>query len=294
MAVFAAPVAGAGVPIKINAYGIHYGGQIVYRYQVENNSNSIIDLVDLGLNFPGKELPGKPWDLNPAYSDIPVPLDAAFCKPFVAMDCTIAVFQFDYMPEPKTVITMMGIEANLIPPPKVFSEAHFIKPGSFSSVAELTISPAYQSPGYLTASGKVFLFDSNTKNPDGSIVTSVEIPFTKVDVTPPTLSITLSPSTIWPPNDKLVPITATITVKDDYDPQPEIKLESITSSEALTADDIQGIQLGTDDRQFSLIAKRAGTNPAGRIYTITYSATDASGNKSTASATVTVPHDQEK
>jgi hypothetical protein len=43
-----------------------------------------------------------------------------------------------------------------------------------------------------------------------------------------------------------------------------------------------------------LAAKRAGNNPAGRIYTVTYSATDASGNKATASATVIVPHDQGK
>jgi len=294
MAIFSASQARAGVPIKINAWGIHYGGQIVYRYQVENNSASIIDQVSLGLNALGKELPGKPWSLNPDYSDVPVPLDAAHCKPFYGMDCTIAVFQFDYMPEPKTNIDMEGIENTMTPPPKVFSTAHFIYPDTLSSVAELTVPSAYQSPGYLTASGRVLLFDENTKNPDGSIITDVEIPFTKVDVTPPTLTVTLNPATLWPPNDKLVPITATITVNDDYAPEPEIKLESITASETLGANDIQNAQFGTDDRNFSLGAKRAGTNLAGRIYTVTYSATDGSGNKATASATVTVPHDQGK
>ena len=59
-------------------------------------------------------------------------------------------------------------------------------------------------------------------------------------------------------------------------------------------EDAKDVTLGTDDRQFQLRAKRAGTKPAGRIYTITYSATDGSGNKATASATVTVPHDQGK
>jgi hypothetical protein len=104
----------------------------------------------------------------------------------------------------------------------------------------------------------------------------------------------LTPATLWPPNDKLVPVTATITVKDDYDPEPEIKLESITANELLDAHDIQDAQFVTDDRSFSLAAKRAGNNMAGRIYTVTYSATDASGNKATASAIVTVPHDQGK
>jgi hypothetical protein len=294
IAVCTAPAVSAGVPIKINAWGIHHGGQIVYRYQIENNSASTIYQADIGLNSPGKELPGLPWSLNPDYSDVPVPLDAAYCKPFYAMDCTIAVFQFDYMPEPKTNIMMQSLESSMKPPPKVLSGAAYIRPGALSTIAELYIAPAYQSPGYLTAYGEVYLLDNNTKNPDGTIVTSVEIPFTKLDVTPPVLSIALSPATIWPPNNKAMPVTATITVTDDYDPEPEIKLESITASEPLAANDIQGAQLGTDDRSFSLMATRAGNNLAGRVYTVTYSATDASGNKATASATVAVPHDQGK
>ena len=49
-----------------------------------------------------------------------------------------------------------------------------------------------------------------------------------------------------------------------------------------------GAQPGTDSRKFLLRAER------GMVYTVTYSATDGSGNKSTASATVTVPHDQDE
>jgi len=120
----------------------------------------------------------------------------------------------------------------------------------------------------------------------------VSYPMQLIDQAPPTLSVTLTPATLWPPNNKMVSVNATITVKDDYDPEPEIKLESITASETLAANDIQNAQLGTDDRQFSLAAEREGTNLAGRIYTITYSATDASGNKTTASATAIVPHNQ--
>ncbi len=294
MAIFAVPEANAGVPIKINAWGIHYGGQVVYRYQIENNSASIIDQVSLGLNSPGKELPGKPWSLNPAYSDIPVPLDAAHCMPFYGMDCTINVFQFDYMDEPKAHINMRGVENNLIPPPKNFSGAEHIRPGALSSVAEITIPPTYQSPGYLTSFGKVWLLDNNTRNPDGTIVTSVEIPFTKVDVTPPVLSIVLTPSVMASAQrEKLVPISALITVRDDYDPAPEIKLVSITANEVLEAEDVRGAAIGTDDRSFSLRAEHGEKSRTGRIYTVTYSATDASGNTATASATVTVPREQE-
>jgi len=283
-------VAEAGVPIKINAYGIHQNGQITYRYQIENNSSSIIYQADLGLDSPGKELPGLPWSKNPKYSDIPVPLDAAHCKPFYGMVCAITVFQFDYMPEPKTNITMDSLENHIVPPPKIFSGANNINPGNLSSIAELYIPKAYQSIGYLTSYGKVYLLDNNTRGPDGKVITSAEIPFTLTDTTPPTLNVTLSPTTLWQPNNIPVKVVATINTKDDFDPEPEIKLESITSNENLDAGDIQDAMLQTDDRSFSLAAKNTANNITGRTYTVTYSATDASGNKAAVSTTVAVPN----
>jgi len=45
------------------------------------------------------------------------------------------------------------------------------------------------------------------------------------------------------------------------------------------------------DGQLFLRAERSG-NSDGRVYTITYEATDASGNSTTATATVEVPHNQ--
>ena len=41
----------------------------------------------------------------------------------------------------------------------------------------------------------------------------------------------------------------------------------------------------------SMIVRGVGSN-GGRVYTVTYEATDAAGNSSEASATVTVPHDE--
>ena len=153
--------------------------------------------------------------------------------------------------------------------------------------------------------GAAFFYDKNKRgyltghysyaeDDAAGIYRVVSYPMELIDKTPPTLTVTLTPATLWPPNSKLMPIAATITVQDDYDPESEIKLESITASETLAGEDIQDAQFSTDDRSFSLAAKRDGDNQAGRIYTATYSATDASGNKSTASATVTVPHDQGK
>jgi endo-1,4-beta-xylanase len=58
-----------------------------------------------------------------------------------------------------------------------------------------------------------------------------------------------------------------------------------------TAGDIQGWTAGTDDRTGQLRAERAGGG-TGRVYTFTYQATDAAGNRVTAICTVTVPHNR--
>jgi len=120
------------------------------------------------------------------------------------------------------------------------------------------------------------------------------------DTTPPTLSVSLSPNVLWPPNHKLVMVTATIVARDICDPSPRVELLSITSNEpddglgdGDTPNDIQGAAFGTDDRSFFLRAERSGTG-TGRTYVVTYRATDASGNSRLATAQVRVPHDQGK
>lgn len=142
---------------------------------------------------------------------------------------------------------------------------------------------------YLTGSFKVSYWDSN-KNELKNVWGPIEI----VDTTPPALTVALSPSKLWPPNGKMMPVTATITVKDDYDPNPVVKLLSITCNEPMDKDDIQGAQPYTDVRQFKLKAGREGKSKTGRTYTVSYFANDASGNQTVASATVTVPHDEKE
>jgi pimeloyl-ACP methyl ester carboxylesterase len=116
------------------------------------------------------------------------------------------------------------------------------------------------------------------------------------DATAPTLSVALSPNVLWPPNHEMVKIAASIDMVDGCDDKSDVKLVSITSNEpddgmgdGDTGDDIQGAEFGTDDREFWLRAERQGGG-TGRIYTVTYEATDASGNAAKATTEVTVPH----
>jgi hypothetical protein len=113
-----------------------------------------------------------------------------------------------------------------------------------------------------------------------------------VDTTPPEITVSVTPDSLWPPNHKYVKVEATVTAQDAVDPSPTITLVSLTSNEpdngkgdGNTVNDI----VITDDYTFEFRAERSG-NGVGRVYTITYQATDASGNSAQASTTVTVKH----
>jgi K319-like protein/FG-GAP repeat protein len=115
------------------------------------------------------------------------------------------------------------------------------------------------------------------------------------DTTPPALTVTVDPALLWPPNHTLVPIAADVNAVDVCDPTPSIALVSIVANEpddgtgdGETVGDIQEASPGSDDRAFLLRAERSGGG-SGRTYDITYTATDGSGNPTTASASVTVP-----
>lgn len=121
---------------------------------------------------------------------------------------------------------------------------------------------------------------------------SANVTVTVVDTRPPKITATATPSILWPPNHKYVEVKTNVTAYDICDPSPKITLMSITSNEAdnakgdgNTANDIVIV----NDFTFNLRAERSGTG-SGRIYTITYKATDASGNYAMVSVTVEVPH----
>jgi hypothetical protein len=121
-----------------------------------------------------------------------------------------------------------------------------------------------------------------------------------IDTTAPALNVELDKSSLWSPNHKLVDIVATIQADDDLSGLDSVVLTSITSNEldydpSLVDDDvendIQEAAIGENDTNFLLRSERSGKG-TGRVYTITYTATDEAGNQATATAIVEVPHDK--
>jgi hypothetical protein len=118
------------------------------------------------------------------------------------------------------------------------------------------------------------------------------------DTTPPVVTCSASPPSLWPPNHKLVNVTATVHVADAGSGPAGLTLVGATSSEpdngtgdGDTTGDIAGWTIGTADTAGQLRAERSGNGP-GRVYTLTYRGRDAAGNTATCAAKVTVPHDQ--
>ena len=110
------------------------------------------------------------------------------------------------------------------------------------------------------------------------------------DTTPPELTVAVSPDRLWPPNHRLVTVRATVTATDATDPDPTVELVSVTSSEpdaGTRGGDRSGDIVIVDERTFRLRAERSPRGD-GRVYTITYRATDVSGNSALASAEVRV------
>jgi uncharacterized repeat protein (TIGR01451 family) len=158
--------------------------------------------------------------------------------------------------------------------------------------------PLDACPGDFPEAAASIAFRDFAGNPLSS---SASVPLQILDVAGPELTVSPSPAILWSPDHKFVNITVALTVQDNCDPNPTIMLVSVTSNEPETGflgsgdkgPDIQGAALGTDDRAFALRAERGtGQGSTGRVYTITYRATDTSGNASDATATVTVPTDE--
>lgn len=108
------------------------------------------------------------------------------------------------------------------------------------------------------------------------------------DTASPTItSVSVTPNTLWPPNKKMVPVTVSVTANDNAG-VVATKIISISSNEPGSGQ----FQI-TGDRTAQVQADRNGKG-SGRIYTITVECKDAAGNAATATAIVSVPHDQGK
>jgi hypothetical protein len=100
-------------------------------------------------------------------------------------------------------------------------------------------------------------------------------------------------SSLWPPNNKMVPVSITANVSSDGPVTLTAQVSCNEPAKRGTDWTEPVINQATGVILLSLRATRAGSG-TGRVYTITIKATDANGNFATETVTIVVPHDQGK
>jgi hypothetical protein len=294
-------------PLRVQVYGTHEGPNIVYHYRVINNTDisisnfvigSIIDSAT-GEEIPQLERRPAGWSygrqletgteilLAPTSTTQPPYWTAEFYSQQEHSSNYYLEWRIAPNGQPYVVPVGQSLAGFSVSVPLVdnrLSPHEYYNAGQIVDPTKPDIGP--DDDRYLRSS-----FKMSYAVPKALELQTVRGQLEIADTTAPTLSVTLTPATLWPPNGKMVTVNATINVHDDYDPNHKTYLVSITANEPLDVDDIQGAEPRADVRQFQLKAKRDGNNLAGRIYTVTYYARDASGNDVLTRATVTVPHD---
>jgi hypothetical protein len=125
-----------------------------------------------------------------------------------------------------------------------------------------------------------------TSNQSGYMLVDVDDVYVD-DTVPPTITnASANPSIIWPVNKKMVNVAINYNATDNSNEAVVCHISSITSNEPINSSDYSIV----DAHHVKLRADRLG-NGTGRIYTITITCMDASGNTSNQDVTVTVPHD---
>jgi hypothetical protein len=269
--------AAAGKPIvsepppaaTVDVFAQHSGGKINYQYRVVNNSQHDIAAVSIGLDNQNDSNPNN--DTYELY-ELPSGWNLKFGIPSTSSNSPTGWHVSVTRPEdsPTLALTWEPLNENM---PRLLAG---------QTLTKMSIAVDKADTQYLT-SHALITYTKNTAE-------SISVPIKGLDNTPPSFTVKLNPNILQSPDNRQVPVKASFTIKDDYDRKPEIKLESITANEPVEPDDISDASVGLDDRYILLRTSHKGD--ADRIYTVTYSATDASGNQALASATVTVPRAQ--
>ena len=118
-----------------------------------------------------------------------------------------------------------------------------------------------------------------------------------LDTTPPVVTVAATPTTLWPPSGKMVPVTVSGTITD-----LESGVKASTAAYVVTDEYGQVHPSGSVDLQpdgsysftIQLRASRRGTDLNGRRYVVTVTANNGAGAPGSATIAVIVPHDRRR
>ncbi len=175
-------------------------------------------------------------------------------------------------------------------------------PGECGAVVTYTAPPSGEACGTVTcapASGSFFPVGVTTVTCTSTVGPACSFSVTVNDMEGPV--ITTEDATMWPPNHKYVTFNVAdlvTSVSDNCDEDlgfGSVVITGVSSDEPDNGggdgNTINDIVIANDCKSVQLRSERQSAGN-GRVYTITFKVTDESGNVSTVTAKVTVPHSQ--
>jgi Bacterial Ig domain/Right handed beta helix region len=161
--------------------------------------------------------------------------------------------------------------------------------GAHGAVANNGSSVSYTpNANFIGTDTFTYMVDDGHGHTDTATVT-----VTIVDTTAPTLAVTTTASSLWPPNHQMENVGLTVNASDNGGGAPVIQVAVFSDEDDLApgsgnfSPDALNIAPGT----LRLRSERSGSGN-GRVYLIVVTATDASNNASHACAAVVVPQSQ--
>lgn len=156
-----------------------------------------------------------------------------------------------------------------------FDDYRWKVPCILSDSVKIKISDAYDS----------FYDDQNLKS------------FSITDASAPSITISLDKENIWPPDNQMIDIGFNYEISDNCDPNPRVFIK-VTSDEPVISvgesdpASVPDARITADGR--ILVRAKRSENGDGRVYVITVSSTDASGNTAASGAAVKVNISKDK
>ncbi len=238
--------------VRIRVHAEHAAGRVVYHYQIENRGRADLRQVILGCDCRPVE-----HVMTPLLETVPI--GAQYGDPdYVDGEPTLPV---EYIRTPP------GWQVHAYRPPG--ADRYWLE---WHAVGARGLAPGQVAKGFSVAlprADRAFLIGRYTV-PERNGVGVLE----PLDATPPRLALRLDEVAPLSPGET-VRVRVVATVEDDYDPAPRLAFESFIPEETSPAAAIRWSKNGAPARTPS--------------YTVTYSATDASGNVVRASIKVKIP-----
>ena len=156
-----------------------------------------------------------------------------------------------------------------------------------SSITSTGSTPSdYQLLSEVTASlkavgGQSYTLTVTCTDASGNSSSGATVVFVTPDTTAPVISlVTATPSVIWPPNGKMVPVSVSVSATDNVDANPVCSLKSISGA---AAEDFEITGQFT-----ALVRAEKNKDGSSRVYSLKVKCSDAAGNRAFASVGVTV------